>query len=113
MSTEEAVGPKSLDCESDQQEPKSAVYKDKGNHIHVQPEMSCCKDSSPTGRVTLRSDFDCTLSKDKLINLIWRELSSVTEECVLFYEGVDIKTAHAVIEELDHCKEGRTQRYGV
>jgi hypothetical protein len=113
MSTEEVVGPKSLDCDSAQQEPKSAVYKDKGNHAKLQPEMGRDKDSSPTRRVTLRSDSDSTLSKDKLINLIWHELSSVTEECVLVYNGVDIKTAPAVIEELDRRKEGKTQRYAV
>ncbi|KAL1970427.1 hypothetical protein VTN77DRAFT_5588 [Rasamsonia byssochlamydoides] len=100
MSTEEAVVPKSLDCDSAQQEQKFAINKDEGKD----------RDKDRSNRVTLRSDSDSMLSKDKLINLIWRELFNVTEECVLVYEGVDIKTAHSVIEELDRRMEGKTQR---
>lgn len=108
MSTQDTVGPKSLDCDLAQQEPKSEVYKDKWNYTKLQP-----KPSSPTHRVTLRSDSSSTLSKDKLINLIWYELSSVTEECALVYQDVDIKVAHAVIEELERRKEDRTLKYAV
>jgi hypothetical protein len=90
MSAEEAVGPKSLDSNSAQQEPMSALYE--GN-----------KDGSPSS----------TLSNHKLIDLIWHEFSTVTEEYVLVYKDVDIKTAHAVIDELDRRKEGTALRYAI
>jgi hypothetical protein len=84
MSTEEAVGPKSFDRDSAQQELKSALYE--GN-----------KDGSPSS----------------LIDQIWHEFSTVTEERVLVYKDVDIKTAHAVIDELDRRKEDTALRYAV
>ena len=67
--------------------------------------------------VTPRSDLDhFQLSKNKLINLIWHEISEATEECAHVYEGVDIETADSVIEALDRAgiealMEGRTHRY--
>ncbi|KAK9481637.1 hypothetical protein V1527DRAFT_486426 [Lipomyces starkeyi] len=110
MSTGEAVCSRSLDYNSAHQEQKSSVKKAEGNHAKSQsPEI---RDNSISGRVTLRSDSNPTLSKNKLLNLILSELSKATDECVLEYQAVDIRTAHGVAEELDRLAENAPFRLG-
>ncbi|KAK9236492.1 hypothetical protein V1525DRAFT_213415 [Lipomyces kononenkoae] len=103
MSTGEAFGSQSLGCNSAHQEQMSSVKKVEGNHAKSQsPDI---RDKSISGRVTLRSDSNPTLSKNKLLNLILSELSNATDERVLEYQAVDIGTAHRVAEELDRLVE--------
>ncbi|KAK9234479.1 hypothetical protein V1525DRAFT_391415 [Lipomyces kononenkoae] len=103
MSTGEAVGSQSFDCNSAHQEQTSCVKEVEGNHAKSQsPEI---RDKSISGRVTLRSDSNPTLSKNKLLNLILSELSNATDERVLEYQAVDIGTARRVAEELDRLVE--------
>ena len=58
-----------------------------------------------------RSGSSPALSANKLRDRIWSELFNATEECTVFYEDVDVNTAHSVIEELDEYAEGYTHRY--
>lgn len=68
-------------------------------------------------RVTLRSESGSSpLSKNELINHIWRDIYEAREDTVRVYEGVDVETAEAVIKHLEEGGrggrvEGRTHRW--
>ncbi|KAK9364823.1 hypothetical protein V1509DRAFT_613100 [Lipomyces kononenkoae] len=123
MSTGAAVGSQSLDCNSAQQKQRSSVKTVEGNHL-AKSQPSEVLDNCPSGRVTLRSDTNPTLSKNKLLNLILSELSNATDERVLEYKSsmleqltgllrssiVVQRTHHIAIRIFSHCHQ--TTRLG-
>lgn len=108
MSIEEGYVPKLLDSKSPQQELESTINKSKESNENPQPGEEINKDTP--GRVTLRSDTNANLSKDKLLNQICDELDNATEERVLVFQTVDTETAHSTATELDRLAEGKGYR---